>query len=189
MRQSIKDKGLQMSLFTRDHLVFALQKHELGTKLQIIINLLFMVVPNFASSVSTHTHDSNNKLENYVDHGVGFKQLCTIYSYQLCLVVWFQTSYIEDFVTIWQNFTCVTVSVKYGVFISCTHSHLTFCVQLIPCNQCSVQCRVGDTGVTTNTNIDSVTPQNRVTLHCCCCLTHLTLNVVCCCGFMSPLFL
>ena len=64
MRQSIKDKGLQMSLFTRDHLVFALQKHELGTKLQIIINLLFMVVPNFASSVSTHTHDSNNKLEN-----------------------------------------------------------------------------------------------------------------------------
>ena len=60
MRQSIKDKGLQMSLFTRDHLVFALQKHELGTKLQIII--LFMV-PNFASSVSTHTHDSNNKLE------------------------------------------------------------------------------------------------------------------------------
>ena len=81
MRQSIKDKGLQMSLFTRDHLVLALQKHELGTKLQIIINLLFMVVPNFASSVSTHTHDSNNKLENYVDHGVGFKQLCTIYSY------------------------------------------------------------------------------------------------------------
>ena len=63
MRQSIKDKGLQMSLFTRDHLVFALQKHELGTKLQIIINLLFMF-PNFASSVSTHTHDSNNKLEN-----------------------------------------------------------------------------------------------------------------------------
>ena len=63
MRQSIKDKGLQMSLFTRDHLVFALQKHELGTKLQIIINLPFMV-PNFASSVSTHTHDSNNKLEN-----------------------------------------------------------------------------------------------------------------------------
>ena len=80
MRQSIKDKGLQMSLFTRDHLVFALQKHELGTKLQIIINLLFMV-PNFASSVSTHTHDSNNKLENYVDHGVDFKQFCTIYSY------------------------------------------------------------------------------------------------------------
>ena len=63
MRQSIKDKGLQMSLLTRDHLVFALQKHELGTKLQIIINLLFMV-PNFASSVSTHTHDSNNKQEN-----------------------------------------------------------------------------------------------------------------------------
>ena len=62
MRQSIKDKGLQMSLFTRDHLVFALQKHELGTKLQIIINLF--MVPNFASSVSTHTHDSNNKLEN-----------------------------------------------------------------------------------------------------------------------------
>ena len=49
MRQSIKDKGLQMSLFTRDHLVFALQKHELGTKLQIIINLF--MVPNFASPV------------------------------------------------------------------------------------------------------------------------------------------
>ena len=55
MRQSIKDKGLQMSLFTRDHLVFALQKHELGTKLQIIINLLFMV-PNFASIVYQPTH-------------------------------------------------------------------------------------------------------------------------------------
>ena len=49
MRQSIKDKGLQMSLFTLDHLVFALQKHELGTKLQIIINLFML--PNFASSV------------------------------------------------------------------------------------------------------------------------------------------
>ena len=48
MRQSIKDKGLQMSLFTRDHLVFALQKHELGTKLQIIINLFML--PNFATT-------------------------------------------------------------------------------------------------------------------------------------------
>ena len=52
MRQSIKDKGLQMSLFTRDHLVFALQKHELATKLQIIINLFML--PNFASSVLVH---------------------------------------------------------------------------------------------------------------------------------------
>ena len=94
MRQSIKDKGLQMSLFTRDHLVFALQKHELGTKLQIIINLLFMV-PNFASSVSTHTHDSNNKLENQTM--VWVLILNSYVQFIVISYVWFQTSYILEY--------------------------------------------------------------------------------------------